>query len=204
MGIASIVLGVLSLLFTVAGFFVSWIPVVGSYVGALLSFGAPVLALIGVILGGVSLSRAKADNLETGVPTAGLIVSGISFFPALLVALTCGICDVLCAGAHISAPPPGSRPTPSYFQDGGAGPSPGLGVGTGPIPAAPAGPAPAPVAPAAPTPAAPTPAPAAPPADPSADPTQGIERVPAGDLPGNPAAEGAGQGVPPPPAFDDP
>lgn len=143
MGIASIILGVLSMIFAVAGFLLSWVPVLG----ALLSFGAPILALIGIVLGGVGMSRAKEEGSETGIPMAGLIVSIICFFPALLVALTCGVCNTVCTTASLNArrrPPITGTP---WYIDAGSGASPGLG----PQPVPPA-PVPPPVQPQAPQP----------------------------------------------------
>ena len=141
MGIASIILGVLSMIFAVAGFLLSWVPALG----ALLSFGAPVLALIGIVLGGVGMSRAKEEGGETGVPMAGMIVSIVCFFPALLVALTCGVCNTMCTTAGLTSPRNhGSQGAPWTFD--ASAPSPGLGS----QPAQPLGP-PQPANPAQPT-----------------------------------------------------
>ena len=131
MGIASIILGVLSMIFAVAGFLLSWVPVLG----ALLSFGAPMLALIGIVLGGVGMSRAKQEGGETGIPMAGMIVCIVCFFPALLVALTCGVCNTMCTTASMNAPDrPRSNTATPWYLDGGSSQSPGLG----PQPAQPA------------------------------------------------------------------
>jgi hypothetical protein len=92
----SVAVGALSFIMMVAGFFLSWVPVLGS----LLSFGAPVVAIAGVVMGGVAMSRAKQMGQESGPAIAGLVVSIIAFFPALLVALTCGMCNAcVTAGA---------------------------------------------------------------------------------------------------------
>ena len=122
MGIASIVLGVLSLLFAIGGFFASVVP----GLGALLSFGSPVLALIGIVLGGVGLSRARNEGGETGVPMAGLILSVVAFFPGFFIAVTCGICNSMCTAAQMRGPH-NSQGAPAWSIDGGLGPSPGLG-----------------------------------------------------------------------------
>lgn len=120
MGIASIVLGILALLFALGGFLVSFVPVVGAYPGVFLSFTAPVLALMGIVLGGVGISRAREEGTETGAATAGLIVSIIAFFPAFLVAMTCGVCNTMCASAAMQ----GGRhdPDPWWMVDAGATP----------------------------------------------------------------------------------
>ncbi|MFK7985410.1 MAG: hypothetical protein AB8I08_05220 [Sandaracinaceae bacterium] len=132
MGIASIVLGILAVMFAAGGFLISFVPSVGAIPGALLTLTAPLLALIGIVLGGVGLSRAKSEGTETGLPTAGLIVSVIAFFPAFLVAITCGLCDMMCASAMLDAPSRSSsgdtNGTPYWMQDAGFGAtSPGLG-----------------------------------------------------------------------------
>ena len=89
MGIASIILGVLSMIFAVAGFLLSWVPALG----ALLSFGAPVLALIGIVLGGVGLSRAKNSGDGSTLATLGLTLNVIGLIFGLLFAVTCGVCN---------------------------------------------------------------------------------------------------------------
>ncbi len=92
----SVAVGALSFIMMVMGFFLSPVPILGS----LLSFGAPVVAIAGIVMGGVAMSRAKQMGQESGAATAGLIVSIIAFFPALLVALTCGMCNAcVTAGA---------------------------------------------------------------------------------------------------------
>jgi len=110
MGIASIVLGVAAFVFMLGGVFLWWIPILG----ALLAFGAPVLALAGCVTGGVGLSRARQEGDSTGLATAGLIVSIIAFVFGLVVAVTCGFCGALCSAATLN---PNARYTPN---DGGA------------------------------------------------------------------------------------
>ncbi|HEY8429291.1 MAG TPA: hypothetical protein VIL20_12985 [Sandaracinaceae bacterium] len=114
MGVASIVLGVLALLFAVGGFALSFIPVVGS----LLSFGAPVLALIGIVLGGVGVSRARDEGGDGGIALAGLIVSIVAFFPSFFVAITCGLCNAACTTAAIGRRASGAPPF--WLVDAGA------------------------------------------------------------------------------------
>lgn len=129
MGVASIVLGILALLFAMGGFLVSFIPVIGSFPGVILSFGAPVLALMGIVVGGVGMSRAREEGTEAGSATAGLIVSIIAFFPAFLVAITCGVCNTMCASAALTAPHDQSgQQDPWWLYDAGPGASPGLGA----------------------------------------------------------------------------
>ena len=89
MGIGSITLGALSLLCALAGVVLSMVP----FLGAMLAFLSPVLALMGIILGGVALSRARTDGESEGLAITGLVTSIIAFVPSLLVALTCGLCS---------------------------------------------------------------------------------------------------------------
>jgi len=138
----SVAVGALSFIMMVAGFFLSWVPVLGS----LLSFGAPVVSLAGIVMGGVAMSRAKQSGEESGAAIGGLIVSIIAFFPALLVALTCGMCNAcLTAGTmdpslHRGRSPfgAGGNPflVPRTAHDGG---QPSLDMGTLPKDAGPVG-----------------------------------------------------------------
>lgn len=100
MGVGSIVLGVVSLLMMFGGILLTWLPGVGS----ILSFGAPVVALVGAVLGGIAMSRAKQDGESGGAGTAGLIVSIIAFLFSLIFALTCGLCNALCTAGMIAGP----------------------------------------------------------------------------------------------------
>ncbi len=115
MGAASIVLGVLAVICAFAGAFLTWVP----FLGAGLSFASPILALVGAVLGGVAYSRAKEESGETGVPLAGLIVSIIAFFPGLFVALTCGVCNSMCAAASVAPRPDAAGLDPYWYLDGG-------------------------------------------------------------------------------------
>jgi hypothetical protein len=100
MGVGSIVLGVVSLLMMFGGILLTWLPGVGS----VLSFGAPVVALVGAVLGGLSMSRAKQEGESGGAGMAGLIVSIIAFLFGLIFALTCGLCNALCTAGMVAGP----------------------------------------------------------------------------------------------------
>ena len=63
------------------------------YLGAMLSFGSPLVALIAIIVGGLGLKQAKEQNASTGAATAGIIVGVVSLIPGIIVALTCGLCN---------------------------------------------------------------------------------------------------------------
>lgn len=89
MAIGSIIIGVVALLFMVAGFFFTAVPVVGS----IMSFGSPILALVGIVMAGVAMSRAKQQGESNGAAVAGLVVSIVAFILGTAVALTCGLCN---------------------------------------------------------------------------------------------------------------
>ena len=99
MAIGSIIIGVIAFLFMVAGFFLSPVP----YVGAVLSFGSPVLGIVGIVMAGVSMSRAKQTGESSGAATAGLVVNIIAFILGLAVALTCGLCNA-CMTSNMNNP----------------------------------------------------------------------------------------------------
>jgi len=93
MAVGSLVLAALSLVSIGLGVLTTPIPVVG----AIFSFGAPTLALAGVITGGLAMSRARRENRSRDLALAGAITSGLCFVPALITALTCGVCNALCS-----------------------------------------------------------------------------------------------------------
>jgi hypothetical protein len=124
LAIASICCAGLALAFTILGFVLTSVP----YAGSVMSFGAPVIAVVGAILGGLALSKARRESSSMGMPITGLVVSVIVFLPAALVALTCGLCNACFstvssvgsrgdlgspAGASPPARPPAAAPPPA-------------------------------------------------------------------------------------------
>lgn len=99
MPVASIILGIVALLFMIGGFLMTGVPVAG----AVFSFGAPLSALVGIVLAGISMSRAKREGVESGAATAGLVVNIIAFILGLAVALTCGLCNVCFSASTVGA-----------------------------------------------------------------------------------------------------
>jgi len=77
MGVASLVLGILGLIFMFTG----W-----------LGFMAPVFGIIGIILGAIGRKQAKEQNLPTGMATAGLVMSIVSVVLGSILFLACVIC----------------------------------------------------------------------------------------------------------------
>jgi len=79
-GIGSITLGALSFCCMVAGIFLVWVP----FLGAMVGFLAPVLALFGIVLGGIALSRARDGGHENeSLAIGGLITSIVAFVPSI-------------------------------------------------------------------------------------------------------------------------
>jgi len=99
MAVGSIVFAALALACAGLGVITTPIPVLG----AVFSFGAPALALAGVVMGGVAMSRGKRARTSTDAAVAGVIFNGLCFVPALLTALTCGVCNALWSGGKIEA-----------------------------------------------------------------------------------------------------
>lgn len=63
--------------------------------GAVFSFGAPVVALVGIVVSGLAMSAAQKRGQPSGFALAGVIMNVLAFLPALVVALTCGVCNAL-------------------------------------------------------------------------------------------------------------
>jgi len=166
MALASVLLSLLAVAFAVLGVFAVIVPVLGS----VLSFAAPALALTGVVLGGVAISRAKqAGEQGSGLALTGVILNTLAFVPALLGALTCGVCSAVVAGAgqggglqpnvqfqvrqgahdldaadagRLMPPPMPAAPTPVPTRDGGvaAPPAPAPAMPPPPLNPGPGGP----------------------------------------------------------------
>jgi hypothetical protein len=99
MAVTSIALAALALLFIPLGVVLAPLP----WVGGVFAFGAPALALASVIAGGVAMSRAKRAGAATGAALAGVITGALAFLPALLTALTCGVCNALVTAGKFEA-----------------------------------------------------------------------------------------------------
>jgi hypothetical protein len=121
MALASILLAIVSVGCAAAGMVMTLVPRLGS----VFSFAAPALALLGIVLGGLALSRRQREGLRTDVARAGVILSTIAFVPGVLVALTCGMCNALCATGELRMQKDvrfGVGPGFVFGPDAGAGP----------------------------------------------------------------------------------
>ena len=61
--------------------------------GAVFSFGAPMLALSGIVIAGMKMSEATKRAQPSGVALASVIMNVLAFLPALVVAMMCGVCN---------------------------------------------------------------------------------------------------------------
>jgi hypothetical protein len=97
MAIVSILLSVVALICTAVGFFTTPIPVLGT----VFSFGAAAIALGGIILGGRAITRAKQAGQPSDTGRIAVVLNVIALVPALLVALTCGVCNALFSTGNV-------------------------------------------------------------------------------------------------------
>jgi hypothetical protein len=97
--LASILLALAALACVGIGFLTTPIPVVGT----VFSFLAPALALAGVVAGGVALSRARRAAQAGDAAVVGIVLGALALVPALLVAMTCGVCNALFTAGGIEA-----------------------------------------------------------------------------------------------------
>jgi hypothetical protein len=123
MALVSILLAVLAFVCTLLGFVTTPIPVLG----LVFSFGAAAIALGGAMLAGRAISKAKRANLPTDAARIAVVLNVIAFVPALLVALTCGVCNAVVSTGNV-------RTQRSFDLNFGPGRVPGFGPDAGPPP----------------------------------------------------------------------
>lgn len=85
MAIASLVLGIVGIIFSI---FTGWIGLI--------------LGLVGIILGAVFMNQAKKTGQPTGMAVAGLVLSIIAVIIAVLV-IACAVCVVASAESALEA-----------------------------------------------------------------------------------------------------
>lgn len=129
MGVASSILAFLAFVFLMGGMVTSLVP----YVGSVLSFGAPLLALFGIVLGGVGMSRAKQMGDSDTFATLGLTLNVIAFVFGLLLALTCGVCNACISHSAQQNGNWNLGPTPGSGSTWPPNPPPANPMGTSPF-----------------------------------------------------------------------
>jgi len=97
MALVSILLSVVALICTAVGFLTTPIPVLG----VVFSFGAAAIAAGGVMLAGRAETRAKQAGQPRDTARIALVLNVIALVPALLVALTCGLCNALFSSGNM-------------------------------------------------------------------------------------------------------
>jgi hypothetical protein len=116
MAIVSILLAVVAFVGTLIGFLTTPIPVVG----VVFSFGAAAVALGGIILGGRAISAAKLRGMPNDVGRIAVVLNILAFIPALLVAITCGVCNALMSTGNMQVQRDLNFGVgPGFFSDGG-------------------------------------------------------------------------------------
>ena len=154
MVLASILLAVLAFVAAVIGFLTTPIPVVG----LLFSFGAAGLALVGMMLGGRAVSKARRSLGSTDAARVAVVLNTMALVPAGLVAMSCGVCNAVISTGEVDF-------QRSFGVSWGTGTAADAGSGALPIPdRAPTSAEPdSPDSPPAPPPSEPAPAEAPPP-----------------------------------------
>lgn len=99
MSLVSILLAVVAFICTLIGFLTTPIPVVG----LVFSFGAAAVALGGILLGGKAISAAKQAGTPNDVGRIAVVLNVLALIPALLVAVTCGVCNAIVSTGNIQA-----------------------------------------------------------------------------------------------------
>lgn len=98
MALVSILLSLAAVVAAVLGFLTSWVP----GVGAALSFFAPALALLGIVFGSLAMSSARREQRPREVAVIGVVLNVLAFFPAVMVAMTCGMCNAMVSTGPVS------------------------------------------------------------------------------------------------------
>lgn len=95
--VVSLVLVGLALVLTVAGVATTGVP----FLGTVLSFAAPAAALGAVVAGGVSMSRARRAGEPNTLGLVGVIGGALTALPAMVVAVSCGLCNACMSAASM-------------------------------------------------------------------------------------------------------
>lgn len=107
MGLASLLLGCVAIVAMIAAVIFTPVP----NAGTAFACGALLFSLLGIVMGGVGISRSRYEGSTSATAIIGLVLSILTFLMSLLVAVTCGACNTLCSGAFDLPASP--------FDDGG-------------------------------------------------------------------------------------
>ncbi len=115
MGLLSILLSALAVVCAGIGVLTTPLP----KVGLIFAFGAPLLAIAGVMVGGSAMSKAKRTGQPSETGKIGAILSAIAFVPSVLVALTCGVCNAFFSTSDLQVQRNFRFGRDPFVQDGG-------------------------------------------------------------------------------------
>jgi hypothetical protein len=116
MALVSILLAVVAFVGTLIGFLTTPIPVLG----AVVSFAAAGTALGGIMLGGRAISASKLRGMPNDAARIAVVLNVLAFIPALLVALTCGVCNAVVSSGKVQLHPDlNFNIGPGFAPDGG-------------------------------------------------------------------------------------
>ena len=116
MGLLSILLSAVAVVVAGIGVLTTPIPTIG----LIFAFGAPAVALAGIMLGGSAMSRAKRAGQTSETGRLGAILSAIAFVPSVLVALTCGVCNAFFSNGDLQVQKNFHVGVNPFAPDGGA------------------------------------------------------------------------------------
>lgn len=113
MAVASLLLSFAAGGLTVLGLAMTLVPVWG----AVVAFAAPVSALAGLITGGLALSQAGREQRSKDFPVVAVVFNILALLPALLVAMTCGVCNAVGSSGPVELHRTGSFRVHMGFPD---------------------------------------------------------------------------------------
>ncbi len=114
MGVGSIIAAVSAFGCALLGMLLAGVPIAGS----VLSFASPLVALSGLITGGVAWSKGRSAGVAHGPAIVGCVLSAMVFLPSLVIALTCGLCNA-CYSAALLDPDARGRFTKDFHYQFG-------------------------------------------------------------------------------------
>lgn len=119
LGLISFLTSLGSLISSFLGIFLTFLPIAGT----VFSFGAVFLAILSIIIGGVALAK-KGEGDSEALPVIGIVVGGLGLVFSLLVAFTCGMCNVCSSASMGGAIPSWQNINPPTFPSAPFPPNP--------------------------------------------------------------------------------